>query len=103
MTTTGASNEQAVRRLLEGAFSTGDVSIVDEVVDANLIEHQRGARSGAENLKQMIVGLRTWFPDLTLAIEDLVVQDDKVWARCVARGTQIGPMMGRPPTGDPSK
>lgn len=47
----------------------------------------------------MIAGLRAGFPDLTLTIEDIVSRDDKVWARCVGRGTQTGPMMGRPPTG----
>lgn len=101
MSTTTVTNEYVVRRLLEGAFSTGDLSIVDEVVDANLIEHQRGAQSGADNLKRMIARLRTWFPDLTLTIEDAVTQDDMVWARCVGRGTQTGQMMGRPPTGKP--
>lgn len=43
MSTSVATNEYVVRRLLEGAFGMGDLSIVDEVVDANLIEHQRGA------------------------------------------------------------
>lgn len=99
MSTSVATNEYVVRRLLEGAFGMGDLSIVDEVVDANLIEHQRGARSGADNLRRMIAGLRAGFPDLTLTIEDIVSRDDKVWARCVGRGTQTGPMMGRPPTG----
>ena len=99
MSTEIATNEDVVRRLLEGAFGGGDLSIVDEVVDANLIEHQRGAHSGADSLKRMIVGLRAWFPDLTLTVEDIVSQEGMVWARCVGRGTQTGPMMGHPPTG----
>lgn len=96
-----SANEQVFRSLIEGAFSTGDLSIVDKVVAPDFIEHQRGARSGVEALKGMIKMLRSWFPDLKLTVVDLVEQDDNVWGRIVARGTHLGTVMGKPGTGTP--
>lgn len=94
-----ATNEQAFRRLFDEAFSQGSLSVVDEIVAPNFVEHQRGAVSGVEGLKRLITMLRAGFPDLTLTIEDMATQGDKVWGRIVARGTHLGPMMGKPPTG----
>lgn len=101
MTAPAMTNPQLFRHLLEDAFSTGDLSIVDEVVATDFIEHQRGARSGLEGLKGMIQMLRSWFPDLKLTVVDMVEQDDKVWGRIIARGTHLGTVMGKPGTGTP--
>jgi len=95
------TNPQIFRHILEGAFSTGDLSIIDEFVAPDFIEHQRGARSGTEGLKGMIQLLRSWFPDLKLTVVDMVEQEDKVWGRIIARGTHLGTVMGKPGTGTP--
>jgi predicted ester cyclase len=39
------------------------------------------------------------FPDAQTIIEDLIAEGDKVVVRSITRATQIGPMMGLPPTG----
>lgn len=101
MTALALTNSQIFRRILEDAFSTGDLSIVDDLVAPDFIEHQRGARPGREGLKGTIQHLRSWFPDLKLTVVDLVEQDDKVWGRIVARGTHLGTVMGKPGTGTP--
>lgn len=93
------TNEQIFRRLFDEGFSQGNLAVVDELVSPDFVEHQRGARSGPDGLKALIAQLRSWFPDLTLTIEDLVAQNDNVWARLVARGTNTGSVMGRPPSG----
>jgi hypothetical protein len=43
--------------------------------------------------------LRRAFPDLHVAVEDLIAEGDKVVGRNVVTGTNQGPYMGRPPTG----
>jgi len=96
-----STNVEVFRRVLEDAFSTGDLAIVDEFVAPEFIEHQRGARPGREGLKGTIQHLRSWFPDLMLTVVDLVEQDNKVWGRIVARGTHLGTVMGKPGTGTP--
>jgi predicted ester cyclase len=93
------TNEQVYRRIIEDAFSTGDLSLIDEFVASDFIEHQRGVRSGAEGLKGLIQMLRSWFPDLTLTVVELVEQGNKVWGRNIARGTHLGTVMGKPATG----
>lgn len=55
-------------------------------------------KKNLEGFKDDIRYLRTAFSDLHLTIEDMVAQNDTVWVRMVARGTNGGPFMG-PPTG----
>ncbi|HZC06553.1 MAG TPA: ester cyclase [Ktedonobacterales bacterium] len=93
------TNEQMFRRLYEEAFNQGDLLVVDELVSPDFVEHQRGARSGPDGPKGLIRMLRSWFPDLTLTIEDIVISGDQVWGRLTARGTHLGVVMGKPPTG----
>jgi predicted ester cyclase len=45
-----------------------------------------------------IQSLRAAFPDLSLTIEDMVADGNKVWARSIARGTNSVGFMG-PPNG----
>jgi len=92
-------HETLFRRLLEDGFGSGDLTAVDEAVAPECTEHQPGIEPGIEGLKGTIRFLRTAFPDLTMRIEDLVVAGDKVWGRMRARGTHLGPFLGRPATG----
>ena len=101
MTSDAGEIERVVRRLFEVGFSAGDLSVIDEVVAPDFVEHQRGATSGRDGIKGLIRHLRTWFPDLKLNIEDSVVSGDTMWARVVARATNTEPVMGKPPTGKP--
>jgi steroid delta-isomerase-like uncharacterized protein len=94
-------NQEAFRRIIEDGFSKGNVDALDAVVAADLVEHQKvtGLPPGLEGLKAMIRGLRAVLPDLTLTIEDMMVDGDKVWARLTGRGTHRGPFFGLPGTG----
>jgi predicted ester cyclase len=40
-------------------------------------------------------------PDLQFTIDDLVAERDRVTIRWTLRGTKTGPMLGRPPSGEP--
>ncbi len=43
--------------------------------------------------------MRDAFPDLTVRVEDLIAEQDKVVARLAYSGTHRGPFMQRQPTG----
>ncbi|GAB3904556.1 hypothetical protein GCM10029964_098490 [Kibdelosporangium lantanae] len=43
--------------------------------------------------------LRTAFPDLRVAVEDVIAEGDKVVCRNRVTGTHLGEYMGRPATG----
>ena len=89
-------NVAAVRQIIERGFSRGDLSVADEVMAQEFSEHEylapRGL-SGPETLKAMITKARQEMDGLTVTIEDMAVDDAKVWARSVARGTD--PRSGR--------
>ena len=93
-------NIEIVRRLFDGAFSRGDLSVIDELVAPDFIEHQNGSEgSGPEALRRIVAGLRRSFPDLRLRIDDLADVGDQVWIRAKGKGTDTGGVAGRPPSG----
>lgn len=92
-------NKTLLLRLIEDGFNKGDLSVVDEIVAVDVKEHQRGSSDGRDGTKEVITTLRTWFPDFTMSVEDVAAVGDKVWMRFTARGTNLGLVMGRPPTG----
>jgi len=94
-------NAASFRRLIEVGFGKGDLGVVDEVVSPDGVEHQRGLKGGRDGAKETIATLNAWFSPFSLTVEDLVVDGDKVWARCRARGVNTGSIMGRPATGQP--
>jgi predicted ester cyclase len=92
--------ERLTRLLLEG-FGGGEMSVVDEVVAEDLLEHQQGLPQGREGLKSVIRTLRRAFPDLSYTVVQMAVDEDKVWGHFRSRGTHEGTFTGQPPTGKP--
>ncbi len=96
------TNEQAMRRFYDEAFSKGKLSVVDELTDRNFVDHEpppAGFKSGIEGVKQIITALRAGFPDMQVAVNDVVSHGDKVWSRATMTGTHKGSFMNIPPTG----
>ena len=97
-----ASPETVVRRLIEEGFNAGKLEVCDELTDPELVEHQNfgpNHAAGAEGVKAVIASLRRAYSDFHLEIDDLTVDDDRVWLRMTGSGTQDGPFMGNAPTG----
>ena len=94
-------NKVALRRFINEVYSKGNASVVDDLVDANFVDHSPipGQASGPEGVKQGMTMFRSAFPDLQLTIEDMIAEGDKVVARMTARGTHQGEFMGIAPTG----
>ena len=93
-----AANIAIVRRLMDEGFNRGELAVCDELFSPDAVEHQRGNAAGADGIKGVISALRSWFSDFRIEIEDIVAQDDMVWFRNRATGTNDGPFMGFPPT-----
>jgi predicted ester cyclase len=92
-------NAARFRRLIDEGFTLGRLDVVDELMDPDCVEHQRGNASGADGAKDVIRTLHRWMSDFTLTVEDLAAVDDMVWSRNRARGVNTGSVMGTPPTG----
>ena len=92
-------NKAAFHRIVY-AFSTGDLSVFDEVISPQMVEHNPapGQAAGPEGMKEIATMLRTGFPDLQVTVEDLIAEGDKVVGRMTASGTHKGEFMGAAPT-----
>ena len=89
------------RRLIEIGIGRGDLSVFDELVAVDCVEHQRGNHGGRDGAKEVAATLHRWMSDFSLTIEDSAVVGDTVWTRNRARGINTGPVMGNPPSGKP--
>jgi steroid delta-isomerase-like uncharacterized protein len=95
-------NKAQFRRTLEAMFNKGDLDLVDELVAPDFLNHDvpPGMNNrGPESARQVVMILRTAFPDLHFTIEDLVAEGDTVAGRVTMRGTHLGPFQGIPATG----
>lgn len=93
-------NKAQIRRVIEEAYSRGDLSVVDEVAANDLLIHAPSQEiRGREGAKQFITMLRTAFPDLRFTVEDQIAEGDMVVTRWTARGTHNGQFQSVPATG----
>ena len=86
-------------------MNAGDVEslarTIDEFVlpDAQIRTPLPIHATGAEKLKQVWSMLFAVYPDLHVAVDDLIAAGDKIVVRNTVTGTQHGEFMGTPPTG----
>lgn len=105
MSTSQEASNKATFSRLHDAVNSGDVDLIsktiDEAVDPNLLFHAPvpSDMTGVQALKQVWVTLLRAFPDLHVAIEDVVAEGDKVVYRNTVTGTNHGEYRGLPPTG----
>jgi steroid delta-isomerase-like uncharacterized protein len=99
-----ATNKATFRRFHE-AMNTRDAEAIsqtiDEVVEPNVLFHTPVPTdaTGAQVIKQVWEVLLRAFPDIHVAVEDVIAEGDKVVCRNTVTGTHRGEYMGVPPTG----
>ena len=105
MSTAEVTRNKETFRRFQDAMNTCDAAFISKVID-ELVEPDAtirtplpGDATGAEALKQVWAVLLRAFPDLHLTVEDLIGEADKVVARIVVTGTQLGEYMGLEPRG----
>ena len=95
-------NTKRVDRIIEDAWNNGNLDVIDELVASDYeldVPNAPKEFRGPEGFKEFIQMFRTAFPDLTLSVEDRVVNGDKIADRITAHGTHEGEFMGIEPTG----
>jgi steroid delta-isomerase-like uncharacterized protein len=105
MSTAQATANKAALGRFHDAVNTGDAEVIsktiDEVVEPDVLFHApvpTGA-TGTQALKQVWAVLLRAFPDLHVAVEDVIAEGDKVVSRNTVTGTHQGEYRGVPPTG----
>src|SRR6478752_6492836 len=91
----------ARRYFLDGA-NKGDLSVFDEVFDADFVGHDPAVPDSVDSLEQAKIhfaNLRQAFPNLEFRITDQVADENNVVTRWVAHATHTGSYYGMPPTG----
>jgi predicted ester cyclase len=87
-----------LRHFVHEPWEEGNLEALDEVVaDAYVLDDELGL----DDLKETIRSTRHGLPDLTVTIDDVVAEGDKVAWRWTMRGTHQGELEGHAATGRP--
>src|SRR5439155_5624182 len=95
-------NELVARRIGEELFNQGNLSVADELIAPNAVDHNEPSGTDCrEHFKRVATMLRSAFPDLNMHIEDLIAEEEKTAMRITITGTHTGPgaFFGIPPSG----
>jgi steroid delta-isomerase-like uncharacterized protein len=97
------ANKALIRRVFEEIIPAGDQAAMRDVMAPDFLDHDPlpGQPAGAAGGEYVVSTMHTAHPDLRFAIDDLVAEADRVVVRWTLRGTNTGPMLGRPPSGQP--
>lgn len=83
----------------QGLESTIDELLTEDSIVHGLVDRDAGEIRGPAAFKPFVRRFRTAFPNLRVDVEDVVVEGDKIAARCVVTGTHTGPGVMSTPTG----
>lgn len=97
------ANKALIRRIFEEVIPAGDPAAMRDLVAPDFLDHDPlpGQPAGAGGAEYVVSTMHTAHPDLQFTIDDLVAEADRVAIRWTLRGTNTGPMLGRPPSGQP--
>jgi steroid delta-isomerase-like uncharacterized protein len=99
------TRNKATFRRFHDAVNSGDAQLIAQTIDEVVEPDVRIGTplpidaTGAQALKQVWTTLLRAYPDLHVAVEDLIAEADKVVCRNVVTGTHQGEYLGLPPTG----
>ncbi|MFC1528358.1 ester cyclase [Candidatus Latescibacterota bacterium] len=84
--------KEIARLVIEEAWNKGNLDVMDEHYAPDYVYHQTPFPDiqGLDAYKQFITDNRTNYPDIRQAIDDIVVEGDKVVIRGTYQGTQEG-------------
>jgi len=94
-------NIKLIQRFYDEGWNANNLDVYDELVTDDFVDHQAvpGLPPGREGFKLLNVMFRSAFPDVYVAVENIVADDDKVGCRWRSGGTHQGELFGIPATG----
>jgi steroid delta-isomerase-like uncharacterized protein len=98
-----AENKAIVRRAIDEIWNAHDLGAVDDLYAADFVNHDPLAPevTGLEAFKAWVSGIFDSFPDIHVAIDNMVAEGGKVAKVHTLTATHTGELMGVPPTGKP--
>jgi len=94
-------NKEIVRRFVDERMNKGNTSIIDELTTSDFKMHRMGAGKDFDQdaLKQHNESTHISIPDLSVTIDDIIAEGDKVSVRVTMRGIQTGQYGNIAPSG----
>jgi steroid delta-isomerase-like uncharacterized protein len=101
MTAADEAGVELIRRFHAELLAARDPAVVDEFFAEDFVSHNNppGFPPGREGVKQFFGTFRDAFPDVAVAIDELVADGDMVAVATTFTGTHEGELMGMAPTG----
>jgi steroid delta-isomerase-like uncharacterized protein len=97
---TMADNKAIVRRFIDEVFINGRKETVDELLADDFVAHTWPSTGHPKaDLKAAIDRTSKGLADPVFTIDDMIAEGDRVAVRLTAAATQVGEMMGMPPSG----
>jgi predicted ester cyclase len=94
------ANKKLVRTYLEEVFNKRQPGEADRFVAADVVEHNPNLPQGLEGKKRFVTAVLAGFSDYRGEIVEILAEGDKVVVRVQWSGTQDGPFLGLPPSGN---
>src|ERR1044071_2621203 len=97
------SNKQLVRDHYEELVNRKNLAAADRQLSPDFVDLNAppGTPRGPEAAKEAMRRLHAALPDVQVTLEEVIAEEDRVAVRATWRGTHLGPLFGRPPSGKP--
>jgi predicted ester cyclase len=94
------ANKKLVRSVIEEVFNKRQPGALDRFVVTDFVEHNPNLPQGLEGRKRFVAAVLAGFSDYRGEIVEILAEGDKVVVRIQWSGTQDGPFLGLPPSGN---
>ena len=94
------ANKKLVRTYIEEVFNKRQPAEMDRFLVADFVEHNPNLPQGRDGRKQFVAAVLAGFSDYRGEIVEILAEGDKVVVRTQWSGTQDGPFLGLPPSGN---
>ena len=93
-------NRTLAKRWFEEGWNQRNVDTVHEILHAEAVGHMEGFEThGHDDFKKVRASLLDAFPDMNVAVEDMVAEGDNVVVRWRVRASHAGHGLGIPASG----
>jgi steroid delta-isomerase-like uncharacterized protein len=96
-------NKQIARRFAQ-VWSAGGLHLLDELASPDIVVHYPMPPEpmvGVETFRSFLRDLYAGMPDVSVSVDEVIAEGEKVACRWTMKGTHDGPLFGFPATGKP--
>ena len=96
-----SDNSELLADYVRDVGEEGDLAALERYLSPSFQRHRSPVLPPLDRTEQIdrLRGIRAAFPDVTIVVQDVVAEADRVAFRSVLRGTHTGEFMGISPTG----